>query len=75
MAQTLFDKIWDKHVVDRIPDGPDVLYIDRHFIHEVTSPQAFTGLENRGLPVRFRDRVVVTSTRGEQGRQQDQETF
>lgn len=60
MAKTLFDKIWDKHVVDRIPDGPDVLYIDRHFIHEVTSPQAFTGLERRGLPV-FRPRQVFAT--------------
>ena len=51
MAKTLFDKIWDKHVVKTIPDGPSVLYIDKHFIHEVTSPQAFRGIENRGVPV------------------------
>lgn len=60
MAKTLFDKIWDKHVVDRIPDGPDVLYIDRHFIHEVTSPQAFSGLERRGLRVFRPDQVFAT---------------
>jgi 3-isopropylmalate/(R)-2-methylmalate dehydratase large subunit len=60
MAKTLFDKIWDKHVVDRITDGPDVLYIDRHFIHEVTSPQAFTGLEKRGIPV-FRPAQVFAT--------------
>ena len=60
MAQTIFDKIWEKHVVDSIPDGPDVLYIDRHFIHEVTSPQAFTGLEKRGLPVFRPDQVFAT---------------
>ncbi len=60
MAKTLFDKIWEKHVVDRIPDGPDVLYIDRHLIHEVTSPQAFAGLERRGIPVRRPDRVFAT---------------
>lgn len=60
MAKTLFDKIWDKHVVDRIPDGPDVLYIDRHFIHEVTSPQAFSGLERRGLRVLRPDQVFAT---------------
>jgi 3-isopropylmalate/(R)-2-methylmalate dehydratase large subunit len=60
MAETLFDKIWEKHVVDRIPDGPDVLYIDRHFIHEVTSPQAFTGIENRGLPVFRPEQVYAT---------------
>ena len=56
MAKTLFDKIWEKHVVDRIPDGPEVLYIDRHFIHEVTSPQAFAGLERRGIKVFRPDR-------------------
>ena len=49
--KTLFDKIWDSHVVRSIEQGPDVLYIDRHYIHEVTSPQAFNGLKQRGLPV------------------------
>lgn len=49
--KTLFDKIWDGHVVRTIPEGPDVLYIDRHYIHEVTSPQAFNGLKERGIPV------------------------
>lgn len=49
--KTLFDKIWDSHVVTRIQDGPEVLYIDRHLVHEVTSPQAFTGLDNRGIKV------------------------
>ncbi len=48
---TLFDKIWDKHVVKQIEGGPSVFYIDRHFIHEVTSPQAFDGLRKRGIPV------------------------
>lgn len=51
MGLTLFDKIWNRHVVQTITDGPSVLYIDRHFIHEVTSPQAFTGLNKRGLKV------------------------
>lgn len=51
MKKTIFDKIWDSHIVKEITDGPSVLYIDRHYIHEVTSPQAFTGLENRGLRV------------------------
>ena len=46
---TLFDKIWDKHVVQNIPDGPTQLYIDRLYCHEVTSPQAFEGLRRRGL--------------------------
>lgn len=60
MSKTLFDKIWEQHVVDSIPDGPDVLYIDRHFIHEVTSPQAFAGLKNRGTKVFRPDRVFAT---------------
>jgi len=51
MGKTLFDKIWDAHVIEHIENGPDVLYIDRHFVHEVTSPQAFAGIEKRGLPV------------------------
>ena len=50
-AKTLFDKIWDDHVVNHIKDGPDVLYIDQHYIHEVTSPQAFNGLHERGIKV------------------------
>jgi len=50
-AKTLFDKIWDAHVIKRIDGGPQVLYIDRHFIHEVTSPVAFLGLEKRNLKV------------------------
>lgn len=45
MGKTIFDKIWDKHVVKIIEDGPSVLYIDKHLIHEVTSPQAFSGIE------------------------------
>ena len=49
MSKTLFEKIWDRHVVKNIEGGPSVLYIDRHFIHEVTSPQAFGGLEKRGF--------------------------
>ena len=57
---TLFDKIWDKHVVQKIEDGPSVLYIDKHFIHEVTSPQAFNGIEKRGLKV-FRPQQVVAT--------------
>ena len=51
MANTLFDKVWDSHVIESIEDGPDVLFIDRHFIHEVTSPVAFVGLKKRGLKV------------------------
>lgn len=61
MVKTLFDKIWDKHVVKSIPDGPSVLYIDKHFIHEVTSPQAFSGIEKRGLKVFRPTQVVATA--------------
>lgn len=60
MAKTLFDKIWEKHVVKQISGGPAVLYIDKHFIHEVTSPQAFDGLRQRKLPV-FRPHQVVAT--------------
>ena len=51
MGKTLFEKIWDTHVVREIEGGPSVLYIDRHFIHEVTSPQAFNGLNKRNIKV------------------------
>jgi len=60
MGKTLFDKIWEKHVVQKIDDGPSVLYIDKHFIHEVTSPQAFNGIEKRGLKV-FRPQQIVAT--------------
>lgn len=49
--KTLFDKVWDSHVVKEIEGGPSVLYIDRHLVHEVTSPQAFAGLDKRGIKV------------------------
>ncbi|MFN6946126.1 MAG: 3-isopropylmalate dehydratase large subunit [Cytophagaceae bacterium] len=58
---TLFDKVWDSHVVRKIEDGPDVFFIDRHFIHEVTSPVAFLGLENRGLNVLYPERTFATA--------------
>ena len=59
-AKTLFDKIWDEHVVKQVEGGPSVLYIDRHFIHEVTSPVAFLGLETRGLKVLRPEKTVAT---------------
>ena len=58
--RTLFDKIWDAHVVAQEEGGPAVLYVDLHLIHEVTSPQAFTMLRERGLPVRRPERTVAT---------------
>jgi 3-isopropylmalate/(R)-2-methylmalate dehydratase large subunit len=51
-AQTLFDKIWEQHIVREEPDGTTLLYIDRHLVHEVTSPQAFEGLRVAGRPLR-----------------------
>ncbi|MEQ9442587.1 MAG: 3-isopropylmalate dehydratase large subunit [Cyclobacteriaceae bacterium] len=60
-GKTLFDKIWDQHVVSSIENGPDVLYIDRHFIHEVTSPQAFNGLSQRGIGVARPKQTIATA--------------
>jgi 3-isopropylmalate/(R)-2-methylmalate dehydratase large subunit len=60
MLQTLFEKIWVSHVVAQAPDSPAMLYIDLHLVHEVTSPQAFTGLRERGLKVRRPDKTVAT---------------
>lgn len=60
MPKTLFQKIWDSHVVTEQSDSPAVLYIDLHLVHEVTSPQAFTGLRQRGLKVRRPDKTLAT---------------
>jgi len=59
--RTLYRKIWDTHVVIQPPEAPAVLYIDRHYVHEVTSPQAFAGLHRRGLGMRRPDRTVATA--------------
>jgi 3-isopropylmalate/(R)-2-methylmalate dehydratase large subunit len=61
MGKTLFDKIWDAHVVSSKEGFPDILYIDTHFIHEVTSPQAFDGLRNRGIKVLRPHQTVATA--------------
>ncbi|WP_299838604.1 3-isopropylmalate dehydratase large subunit [uncultured Tenacibaculum sp.] len=61
MGKTLFDKVWDKHVVDTIQDGPQILYIDKHLIHEVTSPQAFNELKERGVSIARPDKIVATA--------------
>lgn len=61
MEKTLFDKVWDRHVVKRAPGGVDILYIDMHLIHEVTSPQAFSELEKRGLSLFRKDKMVATA--------------
>ena len=58
--RTLFDKIWDEHIVRQAADGPALLYVDLHLVHEVTSPQAFEGLRLAGRPVRRPDLTVAT---------------
>jgi len=61
MKKTLFDKVWDSHIVRSIENGPDVLFIDRHMVHEVTSPVAFLGLKNRGIKVKYPERTFATA--------------
>ncbi len=61
MSKTLFDKVWDSHVVRKIEGGPDILFIDRHLVHEVTSPVAFLGLKNRGVRVLYPERTFATA--------------
>jgi 3-isopropylmalate/(R)-2-methylmalate dehydratase large subunit len=61
MSRTLFDKIWDAHVVERLRDETCLLYIDRHLVHEVTSPQAFEGLRAAGRPVRRPDATIAVT--------------
>ncbi|WP_456464139.1 aconitase family protein, partial [Lutibacter sp.] len=61
MSTTLFDKVWDSHVVKKIKDGPDVFFIDRHLIHEVTSPVAFLGLKSRNNTVLYPNKTFATA--------------
>lgn len=61
MKKTLFDKVWDSHVVQQVKDGPDILFIDRHMVHEVTSPVAFLGLKNRNISVLYPERTFATA--------------
>lgn len=61
MGKTLFEKVWNRHVVTEVEGGQEVLYIDRHFIHEVTSPQAFDGIRNRGIDLYRKNRIVATA--------------
>ncbi len=61
MGKTLFDKVWDAHVVDTIQNGPQILYIDKHLIHEVTSPQAFNELKERNISIARPDKIVATA--------------
>ena len=59
--RTLYDKVWDAHVVSQVENGPQVVYIDKHLIHEVTSPQAFAELEARNIPIFRPDQIVATA--------------
>ncbi len=61
MGKTLFEKVWDRHIVDKVEGGQEILYIDRHFIHEVTSPQAFDGIRKRGTGIFRKDKIVATA--------------
>jgi len=61
MGKTLFDKVWDAHVVHSVENGPQILYIDKHLIHEVTSPQAFNELKQRNIPIARPDKIVATA--------------
>lgn len=71
-GKTLFDKIWDAHTVSTVENGPTQLYIDRHFCHEVTSPQAFAGLRARGLKVFRPERTTMTADHNTPTINQDQ---
>lgn len=70
--KTLFDKLWDAHTVSVVKDGPTQLYIDRHFCHEVTSPQAFDGLRKRGLKVFRPEKTTLTADHNTPTINQDQ---
>ncbi|WP_369999384.1 3-isopropylmalate dehydratase large subunit [Winogradskyella sp.] len=70
--KTLFDKVWDSHVVSNINNGPQILYIDKHLIHEVTSPQAFNELEERGIPIFRPNQIVATADHNTPTLNQDQ---
>jgi 3-isopropylmalate/(R)-2-methylmalate dehydratase large subunit len=61
MGKTLFDKVWDNHILDIVFDGPSILYIDKHLIHEATSPQAFSGLRNRDIPIFRPEKTIATA--------------
>ena len=73
MANTLFDKIWDAHVVTTVEDGPTQLYIDRLYCHEVTSPQAFAGLRERGIGVLRPEKVFCMPDHNTPTHDQDKE--
>ncbi len=59
--RTIIEKVWDNHVIAQRPGAPPLIYIDLHLVHEVTSPQAFAGLRERGLKVRRPDLTIGTT--------------
>jgi 3-isopropylmalate/(R)-2-methylmalate dehydratase large subunit len=61
MARTLYEKLWDSHLIREEPDGTALIYIDRHVVHEVTSPQAFEGLEVAHRPVWREGSILATA--------------
>lgn len=61
MSKTLFDKVWDSHLVKKVKNGPDVIFIDRHLVHEVTSPVAFLSLKKRGMGVMFPEKTFAVA--------------
>ena len=62
MSKTLFDKVWDSHIVESIENGPDIFLIDKHFIHEVTSPQAFDELKKKILKFLIQIKLLLQLT-------------
>lgn len=70
--KTLFDKIWDAHIVEQIDNGPQILYIDKHLIHEVTSPQAFDELKKREIPIYRSEQTIATADHNVPTLNQDQ---
>ena len=60
MSKTLFDKVWDSHIVESIKNGPDIFLIDKHYIHEVTSPQALDELKRKNIKVFDPNKIVAT---------------
>lgn len=71
MGKTLFDKIWSAHVVKSVPDGPDLLYIDRLYCHEVTTPQAFDAIRDKGCGVLRPEKIVAMADHNTPSDQQD----
>ena len=71
-GKTLYDKIWDAHLVDQQDDGACVLYVDRHLVHEVTSPQAFEGLRSAGRKVHRLDATLAVADHNVPTKDRDQ---